>query len=118
MAKAEGEAAQKAADAGLKQAKTQETVVKAQVLANTPPEAPSGPDPMVEEAKAAHEMDLEERRFERDTQLKFMEFGLRRQEMAVNAQLKAQESAEKRAAQRAEQHRAAASSALRTPQQS
>lgn len=117
VSKAEAEAAQKGADAGLKQAKTQETIVKAQVLANTPPEAPAGVNPAIEEAKAMQEMDLEERKFERDTQLKFMEFGLRRQEINLNAQLKARESAEKRAAQRAEQHQRAASAALRTPQQ-
>ena len=117
VAKAEAEAAQKGADAGLKQAKTQETIVKAQVLANTPPEAPAGVNPAVEEAKAMQEMDLEERKFERDTQLKFMEFGLRRQQVNLDAQLKAKESAEKRAAQRAEQYQNAASAALRTPQQ-
>lgn len=114
VSKAESEAAQKAADAGLKQAKTQETIVKAQVLANTPPEAPqAGPDPVVEEMKAMQEMDLAEREFERDTQLKFMDHGLRRQEMVMNSQLKAAESAERRAAQRASQAQRAASAAQR-----
>lgn len=114
VAKVEGEAAQKNADAGLKQAKAQETIVKAQVLANTPPEAPqAGPDPVVEEMKAMQEMDLAEREFERDTQLKFMDHGLRRQEMVVNSQLKAAESAERRAAQRASQAQRAASAAQR-----
>ena len=115
VAKAEGEAAQKAADAQLKGAKTQETIVKAQVLANTPPEAPQqGADPAIEGAKAVQEMDLKEREFQRDTQLKMMEFGLRRQEAAQNAQLRAADMAMKRDQRVADNARMAASAAQRS----
>lgn len=115
VAKAEGEAAQKSADAGLKQAKTEETMVKAQVLANTPPEAPKqGENPAIAEAKALQEMDLKEREFQRSTQLKMMEFGLRRQEAAQNAQLRMAEAQMKRDARTADNARMAANAAQRS----
>lgn len=115
VAKAEGEAAQKSADAGLKQAKTEETMVKAQVLANTPPEAPQqGENPAIAEAKAVQEMDLKEREFQRNTQLKMMEFGLRRQEAAQNAQLRMAEAQMKRDARTADNARMAANAAQRS----
>lgn len=115
VAKAEGEAAQKSADAGLKQAKTEETMVKAQVLANTPPEAPKqGENPAIAEAKALQEMDLKEREFQRNTQLKMMEFGLRRQEAAQNAQLRMAEAQMKRDARTADNARMAANAAQRS----
>jgi hypothetical protein len=114
VAKVEGEAAQKAADAGLKQAKTQETIVKAQVLANTPPEQPqAGPNPEIEAATAMQDMDLKEREFERDTQLKMMELGLRRQEMAQKAQLRVAETQMKRDQKIADNARMAANAAQR-----
>lgn len=119
-AKTEGEAVNKNADAGLKQAKAQKTQVETQVLANTPIEQPdAGPNPEIELAQAEQEMDLAERKFEVDTRLKVMEHGLRRTEMTAKLQLQAQESAEKRAMQRSEQARQAASAALKdspTPQ--
>ena len=115
VAKAEGEAAQKAADAGLKQAKTEETMVKAQVLANTPPEAPQqGENPALAEAKAMQEMDLKEREFQRNTQLKMMEFGLRRQEASQKAQLRLAEAQMKRDARIADNARMAANAAQRS----
>ena len=116
VAKVEAEAGQKQADAGLKQAKSQETQVKTQVLANTPIEQPAGPqgNPELDMAKAEHDADLQERKFELDKQMKFMDFGLRRQQMTQDAQLKAMQAAEQRSSQRAQQARMAAGSAQRS----
>jgi hypothetical protein len=101
VSKAEGEAAAKHADAQLKGAKTQETMVKAQVLANTPPEGPEqAPDNSHEVAKTAHEMDLAERQFQHDQQMDFMKVSQQRQEhndeMTLRSQQVQQEAADRR----------------------
>lgn len=113
--KVEAEAASKGAEAGLKQAKAAETQVKTQVLANTPIDVPDAGNPELELAKAEQEADLAEREFQRDTQLAFMDYGLRRQKMTMDAQIRAQESAEKRSMQRSEQARKAAAAAQNAP---
>lgn len=108
VAKAEGEAAQKAADAQLKGAKTQETIVKAQVLANTPPEAPQQGNPELEAAKAQHEADLAEREFEHRRVLDYQKLGLQRQQHNDKLALQAQQAAQERMDRRAEASREAA----------
>ena len=102
VSKLEGEAAAKHADAGLKGAKTKETMVKAEVLANTPIEDPnSGADPQLEHAKAEHEAGLAERAQAHDEQMDFMEHGLKRETETNKLRLQAQDMAIKRADQRA-----------------
>lgn len=101
VAKAEGEASQKHADAQLKGAKTQETIVKAQVLANTPPDVPDAGNPELEIAQANHEADLAEREFEHKRQLDYQKLALQRQQhndkLTLQAQQQAQERIDKRA---------------------
>lgn len=122
VAKAEGEAAQKHADAGLKQAKTQQTAVETQIAAQGEPDDGSGQAKMAEaEIKAGqadHEMGLKEREFARDTQLKFMEMGLRREESQNKMILQQQDMAQKREMQRVEQARQAAAAVERPTAQS
>ena len=121
VSKAEGEAAQKHADAGLKGAKTQEVAVNTQIAAQGEPDDGGAQAKMAEaEVKAAqaeHDAALKERQFERDTQLKFMEFGLRREEMGMNQQMKAADMQMKREQSRADNARMAAQSAQRQPTQ-
>lgn len=111
VAKAEGEAAQKAADAQLKGAKTQETIVKAQVLANTPPDAPQQGNPELEAAKIQHEADLAEREFEHRRVLDYQKLGLQRQQHNDKLALQAQQAAQERMDRRAEASREAAMAA-------
>lgn len=108
VAKSEGEAQAKAADAGLKHAKTQETMVKAQVLANTPPDAPEQGNPELEMAQAQHEADLKEREFAHRRQLDFMKFGQTERVAGEKLRQQAYESAQNRADQRAQAHQEAA----------
>ena len=111
VSKAEGEAAAKHADAGLKQAKAQKESVLAQKEAATPPEVADAGNPELEMAQAEHEASLKEREFERDTQLKYMEFGLKEQQMNQDQQLKAADMAMKRDQQRVDSARQAAQAA-------
>ena len=111
VGKAEGEAAQKHADAQLKGAKTQETIVKAQVLANTPPDAPDAGNPGLEAAKAQHEADLAEREFEHRRVLDYQKLGLQRQQHNDKLSLQAQQQAQERMDKRAEASREAAMAA-------
>jgi hypothetical protein len=99
VAKAEGEAAQKHADAGLKQAKTQETTVKAQVLANTPIEDPSAggaAETEMDRAQKAHEMEMKERELQHKERMDLMEQARKRREMEDKLALQARESEMKR----------------------
>ena len=111
VGKAEGEAAQKHADAQLKGAKTQETIVKAQVLANTPPDAPDAGNPELEAAKAQHDADLAEREFEHRRVLDYQKLGLQRQQHNDKLSLQAQQQAQERLDKRAEASREAAMAA-------
>ena len=116
VSKVEGEAAAKHADAQLKGAKTQETMVKAQVLANTPPEGPEqAPDNSHEVAKTAHEMDLAERQFQHDQQMDFMKVAQQRQEHNDEMTLRSQQ-AQQEAADRRMQAAANAATAAQKPQ--
>lgn len=113
VAKTEAEANNKAADAGLKHAKAQKEAVLAHKEAITPPEVSNPGNPALEMAVAEHEMDLEERKFEHEKQMAYMELGLEREKQAADLQLKAQDLAEKREDRRVEQQRAAAQAAAR-----
>ena len=98
VSKAEGEAAQKHADAGLKEAKKQSELVKAHKEASTPPED-NGIQVKMMEAHA--EMALDDRKFEHEAALAErkmnFEFGLRRQEAQQDMRLKEQNAAVQRA---------------------
>ncbi len=111
VAKAEGEAAQKAADAQLKGAKTQETIVKAQVLANTPPDTGPQGNPELDMAVAEHDADLKEREFEHKRQMDFMQLAQKDRKDRETLRMQAQESAQNRADRRAEAHQQAAMAA-------
>jgi hypothetical protein len=114
VAKVESEAMAKGADAGLKKAKAAKTEVETQVLANTPiedPNAGEGGNPELEMALAEHEMGLEERKFEHDKQMAFMEHGLKREAEGNKLRLQAQDMAIKRTDQRAQQQAQAAAAA-------
>ena len=115
VSKLEGEAAAKHADAQLKGAKTQETVVNTQILAQGEPDDGSGQAKMAEAqvkaGQAEHEATLKEREFERDTQIKHMELGLKRQQMDMDMQLKAADMQMKRDQERVESARNAARAA-------
>jgi hypothetical protein len=109
--KVEGEAAQKHADATLKQAKAQETTIKAEVLANTPIESPqgsSGPGPELEYAKAAQQADLDERKFGHQQQIDFAKLQNARDKQDQELWMEAQDAAQKRADERAAAAREAA----------
>lgn len=112
VSKAEAEAAQKHADAGLKGAKTAETTVKTQVLANTPIETPdAGDGGAAESAKLQHEADMAEREFEHKRQLDYQKLGIQRQQHQDKMALQAQQQAEQRMDRRAQASREAAMAA-------
>ena len=117
VSKSEGEAAQKHADAGLKQAKTQETTVKAQVLANTPITEPTGPqgNPELEQAQAEHEADMREREFAHKQRMDMMEFGRKERETTDKLALQQQESQQKRMDERVKQAQQMAQAASKPP---
>jgi hypothetical protein len=118
VAKLEGEAAQKAADASLKKAKTQETIVKAQVLANTPIESPDAVDPELDRDVANHEAALAVDKQEHDKQMDFAELNLKRETEGNKLRLQAQDMAAKRAdARAAATTQAAAAAAKPQPKQ-
>ena len=121
VAKTEAEATAKGADAQLKGAKTQETIVNTQIAAQGEPDDGSGVAKMHESetkrAVADHQASLKEREFERDTQLKFMDHALKQHTENSKLDLQAQDLAEKRETQRVEQAQAAAAAAQKpTPQ--
>ena len=118
VAKVEAEASAKGADAGLKKAKADKTVVETQVLANTPIENPnSGEDPELEYAKAEHEAGLAEREQERKERKDFMDHGLKREVENNKLRLQAQDMAAKRMdARAAAQAQAAAAAQKPQPQ--
>lgn len=120
VSKLEGEAAQKHADAGLKQAKTQETTVKTQVLAQTPIDAggPQG-NPELEHAQAQHEADMAERQQAHKEKMDLMGHALKQRTADDQMQLKAQDMVQKRAdAKSAEVQKAASLAAKPVANQS
>lgn len=115
VSKVEGEAAQKHADAGLKGAKTQETTVKAQVLANTPIDAPeAGDGGAAEMARVELEAVQADREFEHNRQLDYQKLALQRQQHNDKMTLQAQQQAEQRMDRRAQASRDAAVAAQKT----
>lgn len=118
VAKTEGEAANKAADAGLKQAKTSETHAKTQVLLNPQPEGDGAAQLELETVKADHEMALDERRFEHEVQLDDQKMLHQRQMDRDKLVLQAKQQAEQAAQQRAQAQQQAAQAAQKpTPAQ-
>jgi len=114
VSKTEAEASNKAADAQLKGTKAQKTMIEAQVLANTPPDVPDTGNPGLEIAKVEHEIDLEERRFEHERQMDFMELGLRRREQESKLALQAQQQQQEAQLREREALTQAAASAQKT----
>jgi hypothetical protein len=112
VAKTEGEAAQKQADAQLKGAKTQETMVKAHVLANTPPDEPEAPeDKSLEIAQAAHQADLAEREFDHKRQMDYMDHAQAQRQHDDEMELQAQQAQAEQADRRLQASRDAATAA-------
>lgn len=101
--KVAAEAKNKDADAVLKDAKAQKTVVETQVLANTPIDAGEGPDadPTLDRDVATAEMDLKEREFEHKKEVDFMTLREKSRVNDQNAQLKAADQAQQAAERRA-----------------
>ena len=117
VSKSEGEAASKHADAGLKQAKTQETTVKAQVLANTPITEPAGPqgNPELEMAQAEHEADIKERELAHKQRMDMMEHTRKKQETQDKMAIHQQDVQQKRMDERVAATQAAAQAASKAP---
>ena len=112
VSKLEGEAAQSHADAGLKGAKTQETIAKTQVIAEGEPDDGSGQAKMAEvqvKAQVAeHDAGLKEREMNQKMSLAEREHNLKREIAASDQDLKAQDLQEKRRAAEQQQAQAAA----------
>ena len=121
VSRAEGEAATKHADAGLKQAKTQETVANTQIAAQGEPDDGSGQAKMheaqVKQQTAEHEMAIKEREFERDTQLKMMDHRLKEQSQSMDFRLRAEDMAQQREQKRVDSARQAAQAAQQPQKQ-
>lgn len=113
IADTEAKAAKNQADAGLKQAKTQEVGVKTQVMAHTPIEQPAGPNgnPELDAAVAAHEAQLKERDQAHKESVDAAKLGLQREKQDNDARLQAQAQADKHVADRAAAAQKAAAAA-------
>jgi hypothetical protein len=120
VSRAEGEAAAKHADAGLKQARTQETMVNTRIAAQGGSDG-SGQAEMAEAnvnaQTAEHEAAIKEREFQRDTQLKMMDFQLKKRSQDMDFQLKAEDMARKREHQRVQAAQQAAKAAIQPQKQ-
>ena len=101
VAETEAKAQQKGADAQLKSAKTQETVTKAQVLANTPIDAGQQGNPELERAQAEHEADLKEREMAHKQRMDELGHSLKERESTTKLRMMAQDQAQKRVDARA-----------------
>lgn len=103
VGKTEAETAQKHADAGLKGAKTQETTVKASVLANKPPEESDGGARALhlQAMQASHEADIRERELAHKTRMDMMAHGLKERVANDATNLKVQEMNQQRVDARA-----------------
>lgn len=95
VAETEAKTAQKTADAQLKQAKTQETVTKAQVLANTPITASQQSDPALEREQAMHAADIRERELAHKERMDLLEHSRKGRETDEKLRLQAAEHAQK-----------------------
>lgn len=103
VGKTEAETTHKQADAQLKGAKTQETVVKTQVLANTPPEQGDGGQGalVLQQAQAEHDADIKEREFAHKERMDLMAHGLKQREANDATNLKITEMNQQRVDARA-----------------
>lgn len=121
VAKLESEAAARMADVGFKQAKTQETQVNTQLLAQGEPDDGAGQAKLAEveiKAQTAQlDAEIKQQEFQRDTQLAFMEHGLKREQMSIDAALEEQDMAEKREQARIQQAKQAAMAAQQPQKQ-
>ena len=117
VAKVEAEAGQKGADTGLKQAKAQETTVKAQVLANTPITEPTGPqgNPELEMAQAEHDADVKEREMAHKQRMDMLAHQLKVRESDNKVQMAQQDAAQKREDARVKAVSDAANAAAKPP---
>jgi hypothetical protein len=119
VSKAEGEAAQKHADAQLKGAKTRETMVNTEIAANGEPDDGSAQAKMAEvqvKAQATeHKMSLDERLAEHEISLKEREHMLEREKVTGDQQLKAQDMAQRREDAKALQVQKMAQEAAKPP---
>lgn len=117
VAKTEGEAAARHADAQLKGAKTQETTVKAQVLANTPITEPAGPqgNPELEMAQAKHDADMKERELAHKERMDMMEHGRKVRETDDKMAVHQQDAEQKRRDARVQAVQRAAQAAANPP---
>ena len=122
LAKMEGEAASKGADAQLKGAKTQETVVKTQVLQQGEPDDGSAQAKMAEvQVKgqvAEHKMGLDERMSQQKMSLAEREHQLKREELDATIQMKQQDMQQKRMDERVKAAQEAATAAAKPPSNS
>ena len=119
VSKAEGEAAQKHADAQLKAAKTGETQAKTQELLNGPQDDGSGQAKMAEvqvkAGQAEHKMSIDERMANQKMSLAEREHQLEREKVEGDQALKAQDMAQKREDARVQAIRDAATAAAKPP---
>lgn len=121
VAKTEAEVAHRQADSQLKVAKTQETTVKTQVLANTPPEQDDGAgqakmaEVEVKAGVAAHTADLKERETAQKMSLAEREHQLNREKLEAELQMKEREMAQKRLDARVKAAQDAATAAAKPP---
>jgi len=122
LAKAEGEAASKGADAQLKGAKTQETVVKTQVLQQGEPDDGAAEAKMAEvQVKgqvAEHKMGLDERMSQQKMSLAEREHQLKREELDATIQMKERDMQQKRMDARVKSAQEAATAAAKPPSNS
>ena len=98
IAETEAKTQQKMADAQLKQAKTQETSTKSQVLANTPIDTGAGKqgNPELEQAQAEHEADMAEREMAHKERMDMLEHSRKTRESDEKLRLTAADQAQKR----------------------
>ncbi len=119
VAKTEAETTHKAADAGLKAAKTEEVKVNTQILANGEPDDGSGQAKMAEvqvKAQAAeHKMSIDERLAEQKMSLAEREHQLEREKLDAELQLKSQDMQQKRMDARVQAAQQAAQAAAKPP---
>jgi hypothetical protein len=113
VAKVQGEAQVKQADAGLKKAKTTETLVKAHKDAATPIEQEQG-DGGAALTKTHADIDLNERKFKHEQQMDHAKLRLEHDKEDAKLRMQAHDQAEKRADQRAQAAQAAAQGKVAT----
>lgn len=103
VAETEAKTQQKAADAQLKVAKTQETTTKTQVLANTPIDTGAGKqgNPELEQAQAEHDADIKEREMAHKERMDLLEHSRKVRETDSKLRLQADDQAQKRVDARA-----------------